>query len=187
MCKNAASEAGIYVMLILTGDAVTMMPAIRACDEGDNAAILEIINESAQAYRGVIPADCWHEPYMTMDELEREIAAGVVFWGRASGRQLIGIMGLQSFDDVDLIRHAYVRPDQQGSGIGSALIAHLRRQSQRPMLVGTWSDAVWAIRFYERNGFEMVSPVATPALLRRYWSIPGRQIETSVVLAELPR
>lgn len=166
---------------------MTDMPTIRACDDSDRAAILEIINEAAQAYRGLIPADCWHEPYMSMDELEGEIAAGVVFWGCESRGQLIGVMGIQGVDDVDLIRHAYVRPELHGRGTGAALLTHLRGQSQRPMLVGTWAAAAWAIRFYQRNGFELVSSAATPALLKRYWSIPDRQIETSVVLAHPPR
>lgn len=160
------------------------IPAIRLCDDEDRATILAIVNEAAEAYRGVIPADRWHEPYMSTEELEREIGAGVVFWGAVMGGKLIGVMGIQSVNEVDLIRHAYVLPRSQGCGVGAALIAHLRQQSQRPMLVGTWSAAKWAIRFYLRNGFELVQAAVTPTLLRRYWSIPDRQVETSVVLAE---
>jgi GNAT superfamily N-acetyltransferase len=166
---------------------MTDAPAIRECDTSDTAEILEIVNEAAQAYRGFIPADCWHEPYMSMDELEAEINAGVRFWGRVGGGQLIGVMGLQSVGDVDLIRHAYVRPERQGRGTGEALLTHVRRQSHRRMLVGTWAAAEWAIRFYQRNGFEMASPAATRALLRRYWSITERQVETSVVLVDPSR
>jgi GNAT superfamily N-acetyltransferase len=123
---------------------------------------------------------------MESSELEREIAAGVRFWGYEVDGELIGAMGVQPVDDVDLIRHAYVRPDSQGRGVGAALLRHLQRLSARRMLVGTWAAADWAIRFYRRHGFELVSPERKSALLRTYWTIPERQIETSVVLAHPP-
>jgi GNAT superfamily N-acetyltransferase len=132
----------------------------------------------------VIPADRWHEPYMDEAELDAQLDEGVVFWGYEADGELAGVMGIQARGDVDLIRHAYVLPGRQGEGIGRALLEHLRGLAGRPMLVGTWADAVWAIRFYERNGFELVSPEEKAALLRRYWAIPDRQVETSVVLAE---
>ncbi len=159
------------------------MSNIRLCHEGERASILAIVNAAAEAYRGAIPADCWHEPYMTQKELEREIAGGVAFWGVEEEGRLAGVMGLQSMHDVDLIRHAYVVPDRQRQGIGRALLGRLRRLSTRRMLVGTWAAAEWAIRFYERQGFELVSPARKTMLLKTYWSIPERQIETSVVLA----
>lgn len=159
---------------------------LRRCSEHEHATILTIINAAAEAYRGAIPADCWHEPYMRQAELEAEIRAGVTFWGYEDHGELLGVMGIQSVRDVDLIRHAYVRPDMQGQGIGAALIAHLRRLSSRRMLVGTWTDASWAIRFYQRNGFELTEPEQTASLLRTYWTITQRQIETSVVLADPP-
>jgi GNAT superfamily N-acetyltransferase len=162
------------------------MTDIRRCEDHEKDAILEIVNAAAEAYRGVIPADCWHEPYMPASELEEEIAAGVVFWGYETNGALLGVMGIQSVRDVDLIRHAYVLPASQGLGLGGKLLAHLRRISTRQMLVGTWAAAHWAIRFYRRHGFEMVPPDCVASLLRRYWRIPDRQIETSVVLASPP-
>lgn len=123
---------------------------------------------------------------MPREELDGEIAAGVVFWGHEEGSQLLGVMGLQAVRDVDLIRHAYVRPESQGRGIGTALIRYLRGLTTRPMLVGTWAAADWAIRFYQRHGFRLVSPARKAELLKTYWSIPDRQIETSVVLANPP-
>jgi GNAT superfamily N-acetyltransferase len=158
--------------------------AIRPCRDDERAAILAIVNAAAEAYRGVIPADRWHEPYMDEAELDAQIGEGVVFWGYEADGELAGVMGIQARGDVDLIRHAYVLPGRQGEGIGRALLEHLRGLAGRPMLVGTWADAVWAIRFYERNGCELVSPEEKAALLRRYWAIPDRQVETSVVLAE---
>ena len=160
------------------------MSLIRPCGADDHDAILAIVNAAAEAYRGVIPADRWHEPYMSRDELDGEIAAGVAFWGYESDGALTGVMGIQPVDDVELIRHAYVLPAHQGEGIGTSLLRRLRGLSGRPMLVGTWADALWAIRFYERNGFALVSDAEKSELLRRYWTIPERQIETSVVLAE---
>ncbi len=160
------------------------MPSIRACRDDDRAAILTIVNTAAEAYRGADPADRWHEPYMDAPELDVEIAAGVRFWGYEADGVLVGVMGIQAVQDVDLIRHAYVLPRSQGRGVGTALLAHLRTLGSRRMLVGTWSDADWAIRFYARNGFTQASPERTTGLLQRYWDIPERQIETSVVLAD---
>jgi len=148
--------------------------------------MVAIVNAAAEAYRGAIPADCWHEPYMPADALAREIAAGVAFWGYEDAGQLIGVMGIQPVQDVELIRHAYVDPVHQGRGIGGALLAHLRGLAQRRILVGTWADATWAIRFYERHGFQLIPPPQKDALLRKYWTISPRQIETSVVLASGP-
>ena len=162
------------------------MSVIRPCRDDERSAILEIVNAAAEAYRGVIPEDCWHEPYMPEEELDAEIAAGVEFWGYEADGELVGVMGIQPVKDVVLIRHAYVRSERQGEGIGRALLDHLRRLTDRPILIGTWATAEWAIRFYERNGFELVSPQRKTELLRTYWSIPDRQIETSVVLANPP-
>jgi GNAT superfamily N-acetyltransferase len=164
-----------------SGDAANL----RRCRDDERAVILAIIQAAAEAYRGVIPDDCWHEPYMSSRELDDEIAAGVEFWGCEMGGLLTGVMGVQAVRDVDLIRHAYVLPGQQGRGIGAELIAHLRRRSTRRMLVGTWAAADWAIRFYRRHGFEPVPAAQVPALLRTYWNVSERQIETSVVLAEV--
>jgi GNAT superfamily N-acetyltransferase len=158
----------------------------RPCRDDERDEILAIINAAAEAYRGVIPADRWHEPYMSSDELQREIAAGVRFSAFVADERLTGVMGVQSVGDVDLIRHAYVRPDSQRGGVGAALLRYLRDASARPMLVGTWAAAGWAISFYRRHGFELVSPERKTELLRRYWTIPERQIETSVVLAYPP-
>ena len=162
------------------------MTSIRRCTEGEREAIFEIVNAAAEAYRGVIPADRWHEPYMPMEELDGEIAAGVEFWGYEEDGELLGIMGIQPLGEVDLIRHAYVLPGSQGKGVGGALIAHLLHSATRPMLVGTWAAAEWAIRFYRGHGFEQVSPERKDELLRAYWDIPERQVETSVVLANPP-
>lgn len=162
------------------------MTQLRLCRAEEREAILAIINAAAEAYRGVIPADRWHEPYMPQHELDREIAAGVVFWGYEEAGRLIGVMGVQPVRDVDLIRHAYVLPASQRLGAGGALIEHLRALTTRRMLVGTWAAATWAIRFYERHGFALVPPSQKAALLRTYWTVPERQIETSVVLANPP-
>ena len=162
------------------------MSSIRRCRDDERPAILAVVNAAAVAYRGVIPADRWHEPYMSGPELEGEINAGVVFWGHEAEGVLLGVMGIQPVRDVDLIRHAYVQPGNQRRGVGGALIEHLRSLSDRPMLVGTWAAAVWAIDFYRRHGFEQVSAQRKTALLKSYWTIPDRQIETSVVLANPP-
>ena len=156
---------------------------IRACGSDEFSRIHFIINEAAAAYRGVIPDDRWHEPYMPESDLESELAAGVHFLGWFSPPgTLLGVMGAQHVQDVTLIRHAYVLSASQRGGIGSALIAALTQATERPLLVGTWKAAWWAIAFYERHGFRLVADTAT--LLRRYWTIPDRQIETSVVLAD---
>jgi GNAT superfamily N-acetyltransferase len=162
------------------------MRAIRRCRGDERDAILAIVNAAAEAYRGVIPEDCWHEPYMPAAELDGEIADGVQFWGFEEEGALSGVMGLQPMREVDLIRHAYVLPGNQRRGVGSALIAHLRGLGNRPMLVGTWAAAEWAIRFYERHGFALAPPERKTALLQSYWRVPDRQIETSVVLANPP-
>jgi GNAT superfamily N-acetyltransferase len=162
------------------------MGDVRLCREDEGAAILAIVNAAAEAYRDVIPADRWREPYMPAADLEREIAAGVVFWGYEEHGALLGVMGIQPVRDVDLIRHAYVAPAGQRRGIGGALLGHIAAATDRRMLVGTWSAADWAVAFYRRHGFELVGPERTAALLRDLWTIPERQIETSVVLARPP-
>jgi GNAT superfamily N-acetyltransferase len=156
---------------------------IRRCTDLDVDTIHLIINEAAEAYRGVIPPDCWHEPYMSRADLVAEIAAGVSFSGWEEGGELVGVMGLQRVRDVTLVRHAYVRSAHQGRGIGGALLDTLRGGAHGPLLVGTWADARWAIRFYERHGFELVSEAEKDRLLDSYWNIPARQRDTSVVLA----
>ena len=145
--------------------------------------MLAIINAAAQTYRGVIPDDRWHDPYMRMDELRAELEAGIGFTGCEVDGALAGVMGIQPVGNVDLIRHAYVLPAYQGRGVGTALIAHLLRRAERQILVGTWEAASWAIGFYRRHGFELVAPEVKAPLLRTYWTVSERQIETSVVLA----
>jgi GNAT superfamily N-acetyltransferase len=160
------------------------MFVIRPCRETDLGSILAIINAAATAYRGVIPDDCWHEPYMSSWDLSGEIAAGVVFCGYEVGGALAGVMGIQRVRDVHLIRHAYVLPEWQRHGVGTKLIGHLLEGNlgQRT-LVGTWAAAHWAIDFYRRHGFAQVSPELKTELLQAYWSVSSRQRETSVVLA----
>ncbi len=143
-----------------------------------------VINAGAAAYRGVIPAECGHEPYMSEAALRAEIAAGVDFVGCELEGEISGVMGIQSVRNVDLIRHAYVLPAHQGKGLGSALLRHLRARRVRPMLVGTWAAASWAIAFYEKHGFEHVPREAKELLLKAYWTVPERQIEASVVLSD---
>lgn len=159
------------------------MGSIRRCRDDERAEILAIVNAAAEAYRGVIPADRWHDPYMSARELDGEIAAGVEFWGYEDDGALVGVMGIQPVRDVDLIRHAYVAPGRQRGGVGGALLEHVTHGSARRLLVGTWAAAGWAIGFYRRHGFEPVPPDRIAPLLKRYWSIPDRQVETSVVLA----
>src|SRR5215211_3278412 len=144
------------------------MGTIRPCCEDERAAILAIVNAAAEAYRGVIPADRRHDPYMPADELDREIAAGVVFWGYEADGELVGVMGIQRVRDVELIRHAYVLPGRQRQGVGAALLEHLAASVARPLLVGTWAAADWAVRFYRRHGFELVSPERKSELLKAY-------------------
>jgi GNAT superfamily N-acetyltransferase len=157
---------------------------IRRCDDRDFESIRTIINDGAQAYRGIIPSDRWTEPYMSAEHLQHEIDEGVVFWSYEEAGTLAGVMGIQHVQAVTLIRHAYVRTSSQKRGIGALLLSHLRGLSDRPVLIGTWADAVWAIRFYEGHGFHLVGAEEKNRLLKKYWTIPDRQIETSVVLAE---
>ena len=154
--------------------------AIEAIEDPD--AIGAVINDAALAYRGVIPADRWHEPYMPREELVSEMLAGVKFFSLRRGGRVAGVMGLQHVADVGLVRHAYTLSSQQHSGVGTLLLDHLRRQTERPLLVGTWKAATWAVRFYERRGFRLVSEEEKERLLRRYWKIPDRQVAESVVL-----
>ncbi len=160
---------------------------IRRCQTNDFEQIYALINNAALAYKGVIPGDCWREPYMTRAELQHELSAGVEFWGYEQAGELVGVMGIQPVQDVTLIRHAYVRTANRNQGIGGQLLAHLRPLTDRPILIGTWAAAVWAIRFYEKHGFRLVPAVEKDRLLRKYWAISDRQIETSVVLAEQDR
>jgi GNAT superfamily N-acetyltransferase len=157
---------------------------IRRCADRDFEAIWTIINDVAQAYRGIIPADRWTEPYMSREQLQDERDEGVVFWGYEESGTLVGVMGLQRVQNVTLIRHAYVRSSSQKRGIGGQLLSHVRDLASGPVLIGTWADAIWAIRFYERYGFQQVGPEEKQGLLKRYWTVPERQIETSVVLAD---
>lgn len=157
---------------------------IRACGPSDIETVHQIINDAAQAYQGVIPEDCWKEPYMPVEELRGEVAAGVRFLGYEVDGGLIGIMGLQDVQDVTLIRHAYVRTAHRNWGVGGRLLSHLVEQAAQPLLIGTWAAAGWAIRFYQNRGFQLVSPDEKDRLLRKYWSVPPRQMETSVVLAD---
>ena len=156
---------------------------IRECTESDFNRIFEIINDAAQAYKGVIPEDRWHEPYMPFEELRKEIENGVVFWGLEHDGQLLGVMGIQDKGEVTLIRHAYVWTRAQKQGIGTKLLHYLESLTGKPILIGTWAAASWAISFYEKNGYTLVSEEEKNILLRKYWSIPERQLETSVVLA----
>ena len=156
---------------------------IRKCTIDDLPTMYAIINDAAQAYKGIIPDDCWHDPYMPLDELKQEIEDGVMFWGIEEERNLVGVMGIQDRGDVTLIRHAYVRTSKQNSGIGTRLLHHLEGMTTKPILIGTWADATWAIRFYKRNGYSLLSRIETEQLLKTYWNIPARQIATSVVLA----
>jgi GNAT superfamily N-acetyltransferase len=155
---------------------------IRRCTDHDIPVIESIVNEAAERYRGAIPDDCFHEPYMSRAALESEIAAGVNFWGWDEQGELIGVMGVQQVRDATLIRHAYVRTRHQGRGIGGALLKSLKEQVTGPLLIGTWSAAEWAIRFYQGHGFRLVPAEEKNRLLSTYWTIPDRQRETSVVL-----
>ena len=156
---------------------------IRECTESDSQLIFEIINDAAQAYKEVIPDDRWHDPYMSFEELGKEIESGVVFWGLEHDEQLLGVMGIQDKGEVTLIRHAYVRTQAQKLGIGTKLLQYLESLTKKPILIGTWAAASWAISFYEKNGYTLLSEEEKNLLLRKYWSIPERQVETSVVLA----
>lgn len=160
------------------------MALIRKSREADAAAMLAVINTAAQAYRGVIPADRWHEPYMPPEEMEKEIADGVIFWVAEEDGRLLAVMGMQDKGEVALVRHAYVAPTVQRKGVGTGLLRHVQGLTDKPVLIGTWAAASWAIEFYRRNGFTVVPNPQKDFLLRRYWSIPARQVETSVVLAD---
>ena len=158
---------------------------IRACTADDFPAIFDIINQAAAAaYTGIIPPDRLRSPYMPEAELRHEIDAGVRFWGFDDAGQLLGVMGIQDVNDVTLIRHAYVRTGSQNRGVGGELLGHLRKLTEKPVLIGTWAAAEGAIRFYRRHGFQLVSPEEKDRLLNTYWTIPARQVETSVVLAD---
>jgi N-acetylglutamate synthase-like GNAT family acetyltransferase len=156
---------------------------IRKCRDSDFQAIYQVINDAAQVYKGIIAEDRWKEPYMPQSELQKELGSGVRFWGYEEAGELVGVMGIQPVQDVTLIRHAYVRATNQKKGVGGLLLDTLRQQTTRPILVGTWASAVWAIAFYEKRGFRLVSQQEKDQLLRKYWSISESQIETSVVLA----
>jgi GNAT superfamily N-acetyltransferase len=160
------------------------MVLIREIRDADFAAVLAIVNDAAQAYRGVIPSDRWREPYMPSDELAKEIADGVIFWGAEEDGRLLGVMGIQDKGEVALVRHAYVLQIAQGQGVGTKLLRHVESLTHKPILVGTWADAAWAIEFYRRRGFVIVPRKDKDAVLRKYWSIPERQVATSVVLAD---
>lgn len=157
---------------------------IRRSTDADLPAMVAIVNDAATAYRGVIPSDQWHEPYMPRDELVREMAHGIEFWVAEDDGRLMGLMGIQDKGDVTLVRHAYVATTTQRSGVGTKLLRHIATLADKPILIGTWADASWAIDFYRRNGFSVVPDRYKDRLLRTYWSIPDRQIETSVVLAD---
>lgn len=157
---------------------------VRLCREDEFDVIGAIVNDAAQAYKGAIPADCWKEPYMPPGELRHEMNDGVEFWGCEEDGVLLGVMGIQQVRDVTLIRHAYVLTANRNQGVGSALLSHLRSQTSRPLLIGTWAAAAWAVRFYEKHGFRLVSREEKNRLLQKYWSVPDRQIQTSVVLAD---
>jgi glyoxylase-like metal-dependent hydrolase (beta-lactamase superfamily II) len=160
------------------------VPPIRPCKEADFEEIYSIINDAASAYAGVIPEDRFHEPYMPREELRQQIAQGVEFWGYRKGGELLGVMGIQSVQDVVLIRHAYVRSALRQTGIGGRLLETLRSFTQRPVLIGTWADATWAIAFYQKHGFSLIDEATKVRVLRKYWGVPERQIQTSVVLAD---
>lgn len=152
---------------------------IRQCQPHDTSRIYFIVNEAAKAYDGVIPADCYHQPYMPMDELEREMER-ITFYGWEVNGELVGVMGFEVVKDVTLIRHAYILPEWQRQGIGSKLLAHIEGLvAAGRLLVGTWADA-WSVGFYLKHGFRYLSD--KDELLKAYWGVPRRQIETSVVL-----
>ncbi|MCU0822917.1 MAG: GNAT family N-acetyltransferase [Spirochaetes bacterium] len=157
---------------------------ISKLNDSDFEKIYYIINEAAAAYRGVIPDDRWKVPYMSKEELREQINEGVEFWGFADGGELIGVMGIQDKIDVKLIRHAYILTKKRRSGTGSILLNHLLSACEKPVLIGTWKAAEWAIDFYKKNKFQLLSEEEKNTLLKRYWKIPPGQVETSVVLAD---
>jgi N-acetylglutamate synthase-like GNAT family acetyltransferase len=157
---------------------------VRNATPEDVPKIYEIINDAAIAYKGIIPADRWHEPYMPQAELEEQIADGVEFICYLEDGEIVGVMGIQDKGEVNLIRHAYVTTKRRGGGIGSILLRELVEHSTKPILIGTWKAADWAIRFYEKHGFTQVSETEKNKLLKTFWKIPDRQIETSTVLKD---
>jgi N-acetylglutamate synthase-like GNAT family acetyltransferase len=157
---------------------------IRQCTDTDFETIYGIINDAAQAYKGVIPEDRWHEPYMSRMQLRHEMEDGVRFWGIEEEQILLGVMGIQDKGEVCLIRHAYIKTSRRKEGMGTRLLRHLESMTEKPILIGTWADATWAIRFYQKNGYGLLGEAEKNGLLRKYWSIPGRQVQTSVVLAD---
>lgn len=156
---------------------------LRPCKPGDFEEIYAIINDGAQAYKGVIPADRWHDPYMSRPALAGEIEDKVLFWGIEQEGRLAAVMGIQDRGDVTLIRHAYVRTEYHRQGLGSKLLSHLADMTTKPILIGTWTAARWAVSFYEKHGYQLVEEEEKIRLLKKYWSIPQRQVETSSVLA----
>ena len=157
---------------------------ITKSNDNDFSTILEIINDSSTAYKGIIPEDRWKEPYMSEEELKVQINEGVEFWKYEENNEILGVMGIQQKQDVTLIRHAYIRTMARQKGIGGKLLKHLIQTTQYPVLIGTWADASWAIRFYRKYGFRELNENEKNKLLKRYWTIPERQVETSVVLAD---
>ena len=158
---------------------------LRRCTPTDFDEIYQVINDAALAYKNVIPGDCWHEPYMSRQELTLQMEEGVEFWCYQEHDKILGVMGIQDRREVTLIRHAYVRTVARNTGIGGKLLAHLRTLTSKPVLVGTWAAATWAIEFYQKHGFRLVSQELKNKLLNTYWAIPPRQVETSVVLVTL--
>jgi N-acetylglutamate synthase-like GNAT family acetyltransferase len=157
---------------------------IRRTAANDIPAMYEIINDASSAYKGHIPDDCWHEPYMSMDELKKQIAEGIEFYCYVADSEILGVMGIQKRGEVCLIRHAYVKTKNRKGGIGTKLLRFLYTLTDAPVLIGTWKAAVWAIDFYRKNGFTLVNESEKDVLLARFWSVPPRQVESSVVLVD---
>jgi GNAT superfamily N-acetyltransferase len=146
----------------------------------DSSIIYEVINEAARAYRGIIPEDCYHEPYMSKEELRREMGS-MTFFGWDQGGKTIGVIGFQPIKDITLVRHTYVLPGYQRKGIGKKLLNQVKQMTKtKQLLVGTWADAIWAIQFYRKHGFELMPE--KDELLSKYWDVPRHQVENSVVL-----
>ncbi|WP_299626718.1 GNAT family N-acetyltransferase [uncultured Tenacibaculum sp.] len=156
---------------------------LKSDEKKDFDTIYEIINDASIAYKGIIPEDRWKEPYMSKNELETQINEGVEFWNYEENNEILGVMGIQFKNDVTLIRHAYVRTKARQKGIGGKLLNHLIDMAKTPVLIGTWKDASWAIRFYQKHGFKLLLGEEKNKLLKTYWNIPQRQVETSIVLA----
>jgi len=156
---------------------------IKSDEKRDFDTIYEIINDASIAYKGIIPKDRWKEPYMSKNELETQINEGVQFWNYVEDKKILGVMGIQFKNDVTLIRHAYVKTVARQKGIGGKLLNQLINMAKTPVLIGTWKDASWAISFYEKHGFRLLSDKEKNKLLKTYWVIPERQVETSIVLA----